>query len=225
MHVSAIGINNSSFKGYDDDVIDVSCDEKYPISRKEDALDSVNFKKVATTLDSTGGNRVTSPCKFFIATAALSLAAFVAARAACSGAFNKLDSKFGMFENMGKKAGESLTRYVENHPHKEGKGFGIYFSNKARDIAQGILDYGKKSLTPDAIKGLDEAQTITAAAGQAIKRGTATALGVGAAGATIENRYEDADKNGVPDQAESAISTFGKISSIIPALADAAVSV
>ena len=222
MQVSAISLNKANFKGYDDDVIDVPCHVITSHPRSKDPLDTVNFQQVANTLDEAGANKVTSPCKFFVASAAVALAAFVAARAACGGAFNKLDSKFGMFENMGKKAGEALTAYVEKHPQKEGKGFGIYCSNKARDIAQGILDYGRKSLTPEAIKGLNEAQITTAAAGQAIKKGTSTILGVGAAGAAIESRYQDSDKNGVPDKAEGAMSTIREVAKLVPTLVEAA---
>ncbi|MCR4881660.1 MAG: hypothetical protein K6A44_06900 [bacterium] len=222
MQVSAIGLKSTNFKGYDDEVIDVPYQETYPVSKKRDALDSVDFQKVATTLESAGANKVTSPCKFFIASAAVALAAFVAARAACGGALNRLDNKFGMFEGMGKRAGEALTQYVEKHPHKEGKGFGIYCSNKMRDLAQGIIEYGRKGLTPDAIKGLDEVQTTAAAAGQAIKKGASTALGIGVAGATIESRYKDTDKNGVPDKAEGAMSAIKEVAQLVPALVDAA---
>lgn len=221
MHVSAIGPSRN-FKGYDDDIIDAEYREIIPAGKRQDSLDSVDFQAVSRTLDRSGANRKTSPAKFFVSSAALALAAFVASRAACGAAFNKLDSKFGMFESMGKKAGEALVQYVEKHPPKEGKGFGIYFSNKMHDLAQGIINYGKKGLSAETLSKLEGINLAKAAAGEAIKKGTSAALGVGVAGATIQSRYKDEDKNGVPDKAEGKLSVVKEVASLVPALVEAA---
>ena len=223
MHISAVGFNtNTNFRGDIDDITDARYEIVPKVSKRDFSLDSVNFDAVSKTLDKTCENKRTSPTRYFISSIALTLAAFFASKAACYAAFNKLDNKFGMFESMGKKAGNALVKYVEKHPHREGKGVGIYFSNKMRDLAQGIINYGKKGLSADAIKGLDKAKLAGTTAGEAIKKGSSVALGIGMGGATIQSRYKDADNNGVPDKAEGAMSTIREVATLVPALVDAA---
>ena len=221
MQVSAIGFNsfnryNKGFGSGSGDYIDAEFVEEKPDGARR-------LERVAQTLEAKGGtNRVTSPAKFFFASLAVALAGFLAAKAACNGAFNKLDDKFGMFENLGKKTAETISTYVANHPHREGKGFGIYFSNKMRDFAQGIIEYGKKGLTKDVLESKDVASISAKAASQAIKKASSTVLGAGVAGAAIQSRYVDTDKNGVPDKAEGAISAIKEVATLVPALVDAA---
>ena len=74
----------------------------------------------------------------------------------------------------------------------------------------------------NAIKGLDKAKLAGTTAGEAIKKGSSVALGIGMGGATIQSRYKDADNNGVPDKAEGAMSTIREVATLVPALVDAA---
>ena len=171
---------------------------------------SVNFSKVADTIEKYGAERKTSPLKFFLVTAALSMAAFVAARAAMRGAANKLDSKFGLFEKHGESWSQMLAKYAEKHPIQEGKGFKIYMNNKLNDLANYVLQYGSSGakevaagVAKDAVKPNQAANVVNA-----VKQGISTVAGVSAAGTTIQNRYQDTDGNGVPDKAEGAIGTL-----------------
>ena len=217
MQVSAIGFKNYN-SGFGSDGY-----YEYEYDKADTPKDAKSLKNVAQVLDSRGGsNRVTSPGKFLISSAAVALAGFLVAKSACGGALNKLDSKFGMMDNIGKKASQTLVTYVEKHPHKEGKGFGIYFSNKMRDLANGIIAYGKKGLSKEVLESGDEVAITAKATGEAIKRASSNILGLGVAGATLQSRYEDTDKNGVPDKAEGAISAIKETAALLPALVDAA---
>lgn len=217
MQVSAIGFNRYNRSFGSDQYYEYNYDG---VEAPEDAK---SLKKVARVLDDNGGtSRVTSPGKFFLSSAAVAIAGFLVAKSACGGAINKLDSKFGMVENLGKRTADAIAVYVEKHPHKEGKGFGIYFSNKMRDFAQGIIEYGKKGLAKEVLETGDQAVIAAKATGQAIKQAGSNVLGLGVAGATLQSRYEDKDKNGVPDKAEGAISTIKEVATLVPALVDAA---
>ena len=218
MQISAIGFNNyqkynsgfgaGKYYEYDYDGVDMP----------EDAR---SLKKAAQVRDSKGGtNKVTSPGKFFLSSVAVALAGFLVAKSACGGAIGKLDNKFGILDGVSKRASKVLVDYVEKHPRQEGKGVGIYFSNKMHELANGIVEYGKKGLSKEILESGDKALIASKATGQAIKQGTSIVLGAGVAGATIQSRYEDKDKNGVPDKAEGAMSA---IAEVLPAVVNAIV--
>ncbi len=221
MQVSAIG--SSNYNRFNTDFGSSKKYYKYEYEGADAPEDAKSLERVANVLESNGGaNKKTSPAKFFLSSVAVALAGFLVSKSACGGALNKLDDKFGLMENAGKKAATALVDYVSKHPHKEGKGFGIYVSNKMRDLAEGVIAYGKKGLSKEVLTGGDEALITAKAAGEAIKRASSTALGVGVAGATIQSRYEDTDENGVPDKAEGAMSTIKEVATLVPALVDAA---
>ena len=218
MQVSAIGSNN--YNRYN---TGFGSDKKYYEYRydsSETSDDVRKLKRVADTLDQRGGtSKVTAPGKFFLSSAAVALAGFLVAKSACGGAINRLDNKFGMLDGIGKRTSKAIYDFVEKHPRKEGKGFGIYVSNKMHDLAEGFIAYGKKGLEKEALESADVAAK---AAGQAIKQTASNVLGAGVAAATLQSRYQDGDKNGIPDKAEGAISTIKEVATLVPALVDAA---
>ena len=217
MQISAINSNGYNFKSSYDDAIDVPY--KVVPHRRDNA--DLNYAALATTLDQAGANKVTAPAKFFIASLACAAAAFLASRAAVCGAFNKIDNKFGIFENAGKKAAAYLVDLSKKHPIQDGKGFKIFFNNQLHDVGKLIAQYGQKGLSADAAKAAEAVAINPSLAASAIKKGLSTGIGTGVGLYTVQNRYQDSDKNGVPDKAEGKLSLFKEAAALIPAAVDA----
>ncbi len=222
MHISAISSNQTNFKG--SDIGEIAKSVKDLASKKFDQMEADDFNGIAEKI---GGDRHTAPFNYFLATAALSVAAFLAARRTSLATIKGMEGKFPLYSSVD-KAGAYLngvlTKAKKAVSPAKVKNVRTFFQNTANSAVNWMDDFAKKGIT-EADKAVHKGPIAQLYAKNAVRKLAANTVGTGAAVATISTRNSDENNNGIPDGAEkkkkSAFKVMKDVAGVIPTVAAA----
>ncbi len=217
MYISAINYNNS-FRGMSKNI---------KINDPDYDLYEVDFSKMADSIDKMPEKNSTSPVKFFLTTAAISIASFVAARKATMIALKGMDGKFPLFNSLdvaGKFINQKFTQFKNSIPKTNSEGIKLFLYNTASNAIKKLENFAKQGIT-NAEKAPYKGHVKDLYAKNALKKIIATTVGTGASVVTITTRNKDANNNGIPDKAELKPNTLGVMKDIVENLPTVAAAV
>jgi len=224
MQISSIGLNNS-FKGLDsENIVDMRRDDgaysqipndKYKFTQEN----ADKLTKVAQNMDA-NADKVTTPLKYFTVSAIMATLAFMVGKNATS---RILNYGFGSVKPIPKyinglrnKTGDAVVKLINKTENKTLRSAYAKFVKYGRDAFDGVDANTLKTV----FSGADSTLKQNVLGG--INKTLALGVGTAAAALNITKRYEDKDKNGIPDRAERAMSVFKEGSEALKAIANAA---
>lgn len=227
MQISAINsVNNLSNKSIQNNQLYKSVS----FSGFEDE-DSIDFNAMANAVNNDQPeSKKNAPVKFFLTSAFLALASLFAAKKVSTVALKTIETKLSLAKpmgNLGQKISKGLDRLKAKQPVEVVgvKTFFVNNTNKALNwLGTSIENIGKKGVTAEdlaAFKKMMGGKVTDGAlyANNALRKGIASVLGLGSAGATIVSRYKDENGNGIPDKVEKTCGKLEGASEIVKTVA------
>ncbi len=224
MNISAINANTkTNFKG--NDIEELAKSVKTLSTKKLDEMSSDDFNGIAKKIDA---DKHTAPIQYFIATAALAAASFMAARKASMLYLKGTDGKFPIYNTVDKAAEllqKGYTKARNSITPVQVKNVKTFFQNAGDNALKFAKDFAEKGIT-EADRTLNTGATAALLpAKNAVRKLASGAVGVGAAGMTIAKRNEDENGNGIPDGAEKskkgALGVMKGVAEALPTIAAA----
>ena len=225
MQVSAINFNNS-FKGFDDEDDEIIDRPSRSHSHTlEDAVDRVDFNKLANGIKETGKtDKKTTPLKFGLVTLLLGTASFIGINKGSQKALKAIATKLDLNAPLNKTAktiSEKLAAMKELRPVEvtSTKTFFANTYNRLRSwFARVTENLGKSGLTAEEKAGQNAGALFVR---NAARKAASLALATGVSLGVVSEQYKDTDKNNVPDKLEEISSGAKTASSILGIINDA----
>jgi len=230
MQVSAINSMSRFGNGEIIDVEPLGEEITYPVVRYEQPkfdIDKVDFSAMAEAVNKDKPeDKATSPAKFFITTGLLALASFAATKKVSGVALKTLETKLALdkpLSKLGVTINNTISKMKAKTPVEVTSIKSFFINNANRSLkwlGTTIENAGKNGITAadidafSAMMGKDIPEGALYAK-NALRKGAATMLGLGTAGATVASRYKDDDANGIPDKAEKTLGKFNEAKEIL----------